>query len=605
MILQALKEYYDRKAADPDAAMAAEGWEWKEIPFLVVINDDGKVVAIEDTREGEGKASRAKRFLVPTLGEKKGNGIKANLLWENIEYLFGVPVPSKTKAKPDVQRVANQHNAFCARLNTLVGDSRALRAAKRFAGADRRSEVEHLSNWPVALAANQSLLLSLQAVGPITDDPAVREAIEGARRKTNPEGFCLVSGLTGELTRLEPPIKGVWGAQTAGANIIAVNNKNERGTNAGATPAFASYGKQQAYNSPVSKATAFAYTTALNHMLGRESRQRMQVGDTSTVFWASKPCRFEEQVVDFFGEPPKDDPDRNTRAVESLFKAPQAGAYAIDGDTARFYVLGLAPNAARIAIRFWIADTVANMAGRIRQHFIDTRIVHGPRDKDSLSLFRLLVSTAVQGKAENIPPNLGGDTMRAILEGLPYPQTLLQAAVRRVRAEQSRKDPRTGKVLPNVTYERSALIKACVNRETRRSKSNKEEELTVSLDETNANIGYRLGRLFAALEKIQQDANPGINATIRDKFYGAASSTPVTVFANLMRLKNHHLAKLESAGRRVFFEKLLGQIVDGIGDFPAHLALADQGRFAIGYYQQMQKFYEKRAESTTSKETAQ
>ena len=274
-----------------------------------------------------------------------------------------------------------------------------------------------------------------------------------------------------------------------------------------------------------------------------------------------------------------------------------------DAET-KFYVLGLAPNASRIAIRFWIVDTVAGMAGKICRHFKDTRIVHGPRDKDTLSLFRLLVSTAAQGEAENIPPNLGGDTMRAVLEGLPYPQTLLQAAIRRIRAEQSKRDKRTGKSLPNVTYERAALIKACLNRTTHFDNPQQQEELQVSLDSANTNIGYRLGRLFAALEKLEREATPGINATIRDKFYGAASSTPVTVFANLMRLTNHHLAKLETRGRRKFFEKLLGEIMNGVADFPAHLWLEDQGRFAIGYYHQMQNFYLKKDDSQQPKGTA-
>jgi len=173
--------------------------------------------------------------------------------------------------------------------------------------------------------------------------------------------------------------------------------------------------------------------------------------------------------------------------------------------------------------------------------------------------------------------------MRSILEGLPYPQTLLQAAVRRIKAEH------------DITYPRAALIKAYLNRRAR-FRHQEQEELTMSLDMTNTNVGYRLGRLFATLEKIQQEASPGINATIRDKFYGAASSTPVTVFGNLTRLKNHHLAKLENPGRRVNFERLIGEIMSGIADFPAHLKLEDQGRFAIGYYHQMQDFFTKKSE---------
>ncbi|MDP2933048.1 MAG: type I-C CRISPR-associated protein Cas8c/Csd1, partial [bacterium] len=376
-----------------------------------------------------------------------------------------------------------------------------------------------------------------------------------------------------EMELTHAAIKGVWGAQSSGANIVSFN-----------LDAFKSFGKDQGANAPVGRIAAFAYTTALNYLLGKDSKQRMQVGDASTVFWSEKAMDFEQQIVEFFGESPKDDPDRSVRAVESLFQSVQTGAFLLDQGATRFYVLGLAPNASRIAVRFWIVDTVAGMAGKICQHFEDTRIAHGPKDKDTISLFRLLIGTAVQGKAENIPPNLSGDTMRAVLAGLPYPKTLLQAAIRRIRAEHQ------------VTHSRAALIKACINRSTRVSNPEEKEELIVSLDENNINIGYRLGRLFAVLEKIQQEANPGINATIRDKFYGAASSTPVTVFGNLMRLKNHHLAKLENVGRRVNLEKLISQIIDGIDDFPAHLKLEDQGRFAIGYYHQMQSFFAKKNE---------
>jgi len=227
---------------------------------------------------------------------------------------------------------------------------------------------------------------------------------------------------------------------------------------------------------------------------------------------------------------------------------------------------------------------VAEMSARIRQHFEDLKISHASFEKPYLSLFRLLKSIATQEDSKNIPPNLAGEFMRAILAGLPYPQTLLQAAVRRIRAERE------------VTYHRAALIKACLNRQARYSPS-QEKEIAVSLDDSNTNPGYRIGRLFSALEKIQEEASPGLNATIRDRFYGAASSSPVTVFA---KLKNHHLAKLEE-GRKRYFEKLIGQIMSVINDFPAHLSLADQGRFAIGYYHQRQAFFTK-SESTTKGE---
>jgi CRISPR-associated protein Csd1 len=577
MILQALKEYYDRKAADPETQIAPPGFEWKEIPFVIVLSPDGIPVSLNQTYEGEGKKRRAKRFLVPQA-VKKTSGIAANLFWDNPEYVLGIVLKDKPK------RVNEQHAAFKKRIDDLgnFADD-GLSAIKNF--LERKNKKEMLQCfgdvWNHFKKEGGNITFSLAGdAGIIPERSHIKSAIieSNALHDEGNRSICLVTGQNDVIERLHPPIKGVYGAQMSGANIVSFN-----------LDAFKSFGKDQGTNAPVGKTAVFTYTTALNHLLAKDSKQRMQVGDASTVFWAEKAHDIEQQIADFFGEPPKDDPARGVRAVESLFKSIENGSLMTDeNEKNRFYVLGLSPNASRISIRFWIVNTVAGMAGKIKQHFDDLRIVHGPKDKDFFSLFRLLLSTAVQGNADNIPPNLAGDTMRSILEDLPYPQTLLQAAIRRIRAEHE------------ITYFRAAMIKACINRSTRFKNPNIKEELQMSLDENNTNIGYRLGRLFATLEKIQQEANPGINATIRDRFYGAASGTPSTVFGNLMRLKNHHLAKLESAGRRVLFEKLLGQIIDGVEakiSFPAHLNLEDQGRFAIGYYHQMQKFFTKKTDN--------
>lgn len=572
MILHALYDYYQRKSIDPDAHMAPPGFEWKEIPFVLEIDAKGRPVQIEDTREGDGKKKRAHSYLVPQ-GVKRASGIAANLLWDNAEYLLGVD----TKGKPE--RVAEQHQAFVARLESLpasVLSDPGVQAVLRFLKRVDVNILSHYAVWKEIVEINPNLTFRLHgSTDLVCQRAAVVKAVNARDGAGDEAGFCLVSGAHDEVERLHTAIKGVWGAQTSGANIVSFN-----------LDAFNSYGKTQGANAPIGKQAAFGYTTALNHLLRKDSTQRLQVGDASTVFWAEKPTELETAVVNIFGESPKDDPDRNVHAVASLYKSIDNGLIEKDEGKTRFFVLGLAPNAARIAIRFWHNATVAEIATRIRQHFDDAAIVRTERDPLYPTLFRLLVSVATQGKAENIPPKLGGELMSSVLAGLPYPQTLLAAAVRRIRAEHE------------VTYTRAALIKACINRATRYSTSNTKEELKVSLDESNTNAGYRLGRLFAVLEKIQEEANPGINATIRDRFYGAASSTPVTVFSILLKLKNHHLSKLDNRGRVVNLEKRIGQIMEDIGDFPAQLPLADQGRFAIGYYHQRQDFFKKRDTSS-------
>jgi CRISPR-associated protein Csd1 len=600
MILLALKEYYDRKPELPRA-----GFEMKEIPFVLVLNPDGTPVSLNETYEGTGKGRRAKRFLVPQAVKRSSN-VVANLLWDNPAYALGVD------SEEQPESVAERHAAFRQRIENLgLGPDPGVAAVCSFLSKPDKTEALQVfgNSWEGLQRTGADLSFQLNGQsGLIVQQPSVQAAVINMVAKTEDDKcICLVTGEPQPVERLHAAIKGVWGAQSSGANIVAVNNKIQNGANVGETPAFSSFRKQQGYNSPVGKEAAFAYTTALNYLLGKDSKQRMQVGDASTIFWSQEPSALEDHIADFFGEPPKDDPDRNVRAVASLFQSVYTGAFSLGDSRTRFYVLGLAPNVSRIAVRFWIVDTVAGIAGKICQHFEDTRIVHGPRDQDTLSLFRLLISTATQGKSENILPNLGADVMRAILAGLPYPQTLLEAAIRRIRAEQSKKDKRTGKPVPSVTYERAALIKACLNRSTRSNKPKQKEELHVCLDLTNTNVGYQLGRLFATLERIQirkftQKSGKEPNSTIRDKYYGSASGTPVAVFGTLIRLSKHHLASLENTGERINFEKLLGEIMCGINDFPSHLQLDDQGRFAIGYYHQMQDFFSTRNGSNHRKE---
>lgn len=576
MILQALDAYYRRKQADPDPAnrLPAFGLEEKEIPFVVEIDGTGQLINLVDTRTGEGKKKTGQRFLVPQ-GVKKTSGILANLLWDTAEYVLGVD----TRGKPD--RVAEQHAAFRTRIEALpesVRQDSGICAVLAFLDTPPRDKLEAMPTWSDILATNPVMTFRLHNdLDLVCQRPAVFAAALATGSDEKPDGVCLVSGESAVVERLHPAIKGVWGAQTSGANIVSFN-----------LDAFNSYCKAQGANAPVGRSATFAYTTALNHLLAKDSRQRIQVGDTSTVFWAEEPHDLEASMADLFGEPPKDNPDKNTDAIKALYSAIQSGKFAVGKLDTRFHVLGLAPNAARISIRFWETATAEELARRIKQHFDDLAIVHADYEPEYLSLFRLLTGIAVLNKADNIPPNLGGNVMRAILEGLPYPTTLLNLAVQRCRAEQK------------PTYARSAAIKAYLNRANRRNSN--EREFQPMLDPSNNNPAYRLGRLFAVLEKTQEEASPGLNATIRDRYYSAASSTPVSVFTTLLRLKNHHLGKL-SRGRAIQMEKLIGDIMEGLSDFPRQLTLPDQGRFALGYYHQRQSFFAKAESNNTSEET--
>ena len=568
MILQTLSDYYNRKMASESGSLAPSGFEWKEIPFVFVLDETGTLVQIDDTREGEGKKKRARRFLVPQ-GVKRSSGVLANLLWDNPEYSLGIPL----KSAPE--RVQKQHAAFRERLKSLQNqvEDAGLHSLVRFLSGFGPANLDRFpTEWEEIRTTGPFLGFRLAGDSDLINNRSdVRAAIAGNTdgESSGNEVICLVSGKRDEVAVCHPAIKGVAGAQSSGGNVVSFNLSSG-----------CSFGKEQGYNAPVGKSGAFAYTTALNHLLNKDSKQKMLVGDMTMVFWAEKAHELESAVADFFGEPPKDDPDRNVRAIESLFKSPWIGADPTHDDQTRFFVLGLSPNAARISVRFWTMSTVGELARHIKEHFNDLELVRGPFDKPFLSIFRLLVNVASLNKTENIPPNLAGEMIRSVLDGRRYPSTLLQAAVRRIRADHT------------LSFPRVSLIKACLNRDARLFQKPK-EELHVSLDEANENVGYRLGRLFAVLEKIQGEASPSLNATIRDRFYGAGSGTPVTVFPILMRLKNHHLGKLENRGRVVFFEKLIGTIMSAISEFPAHLVLPDQGRFAVGYYHQQQDFYRK------------
>jgi len=573
MILQELTRYYDRRSRDPDPArrLPSPGLENKEIPFIIELAPDGRTVQLGDTRQLVGKKPRAQSFLVPQ-GVKKTSGVAANLLWDTAAYAIGLATERKGKAE------LTPHAAFRARIEALSPAALADEGVRAVLAALTRADWSVLQRhpaWPEIQDGNP--VMSFRLAGDldlVCQRPLVARTAMQANAGSERQAMCLVDGAPAPIQRLHPAIKGVWGAQTSGANIVSFNAR-----------AFESYGKaeRQGDNAPVGERAAFAYTTALNSLLDKDSRNRVQVGDSSTVFWADAPCRFDGEftLADFFGET-RDDPDRGVRAVHALLGAVQTGQRPVPERDVNFFVLGLAPNAARISVRFWLTAPLGELAPRILRHFTDLKVVRRHEgDPPTPSLFRLLSGLALQGKLDNVPARLAGEWMRAILEGRPYPASLMQAAVIRCKAEQE------------VTYLRAAVLKAWLNRDRRRSHPQSppdEQFFKETLDMEQADVPYRLGRLFAVLERIQQRAMPGINATIRDRYYGAASTTPVVVFTTLLRLKNAHLKKLGD-GENVFFERLIGEVLAPLADFPRQLRLAEQGRFALGYYHQRQHFF--------------
>ncbi|MDD5094296.1 MAG: type I-C CRISPR-associated protein Cas8c/Csd1 [Dehalococcoidia bacterium] len=585
MILQALLAYYRRLAEE--GGIAPQGFKKVEIPFLIILNNHGGFAGLQDTRTQVGKKLVARSFVVPAEQGRSGSKSwqTANLLWDHYGYVLGWP-----KADSDANRemARKQHQTFVAKIKSLherFQEDKEIDAVHRFLAAGDFTSILSDPLWPECakisgcnlsfrIEERLRLVCENENVGTYVSSAfdAASDDADDISTQAVLEGMCLISGEYGLIARLHhrTPIPG------AKSNAKIVSFQKNMG--------FDSYGKLQSYNAPVGEKAMFGYTTALNHMLARSSRQKLQVGDATTVFWAERKHGFEGAFADIFGEPAKGEPEQDYKSLIALFRSPETGARPELDPTTRFFVLGLAPNAARISVRFWWAGTVGEIAENIGQHFDDLETIKGPKEWRRITLKSLLRSTALQEKDDNVSPNLAGDTMKAILAGTPYPQTLLASAIRRCRAEQS------------VHYTRVALIKAILTRETRYYKRN-HKEVAMSLDITNTNPGYLLGRLFAVLEKIQEEASPGINATIRDRFYGAASGTPVTAFPQLMKLKNHHLAKLENRGRAVNLEKQIGEIVDKLdaGDsFPSHLSLPDQGRFAVGYYHQRQAFFTKK-----------
>ncbi|MDP3014253.1 MAG: type I-C CRISPR-associated protein Cas8c/Csd1, partial [Candidatus Subteraquimicrobiales bacterium] len=524
MILQALSDFYIRKMMEGQD-VEPEGFKRVAIPFIIIIRNDGSFVDIDDTRNTVGRKLVANSYFVPKIFEgSRTVNIKANLLWDKAGYVFGVSPDA------DPLRLPKQRKEFRKSIVNYFPEIQNYgEVSAVLAFLDNHvQEITLHKLWGEISTTDPNLAFRLEGKHELICSSDEVKQVLAKHVHSGDRGQCLVTGREDILVRLENPIKGLHGSGKAESHLVSFNES--------AYWSYAKEGKKSRHrNASIGKTASSAYVAAINYL---QRKHFLKVGDATTVFWAEKNHEMENLFADFFGEPPKGLSEQDSAAIKALYKAPKTGAVPLIDDKTLFYVLGLAPNAARIAIRFWYQGSVGEVAEHIRQHFEDISIVHGPKEPEYLSLFRLLCNTATEGKADNIKPKLAGEVMRAILAGTPYPRTLMSAVSTRTMAEQSKRDPKTGKSIQNVNYSRAAIIKALLTRETRYRNSNT-KEVSMSLDTSNTNPGYLLGRLFAVLERAQEQASPGINATIRDRFYGAASSTPVTVFAHLMKLKNH------------------------------------------------------------------
>lgn len=575
MILQSLHRLYARLADDSSYGIAPPGFSWQKIGFRVVIRPDGSLFDIEDARSPDetGKL-HATPTIVPGDAKPPGAGINPCLLWDNQTYLLGRQPEDKKDGFG-----SNRFEAFKRRhleLETSLSSTR-FSLVCRF-----------LESWSPELLADHPKLEDVgtgfgvfQIQGEkhhVHEDP---EITQWWRENRPPEDAgeaaqCLISGDWEPIARLHPKIKGVTGAQSAGASIVSFNDN-----------AYESYAKDHGENSPVGVTAASEYGAALNSLLTgpKSGKHRLRVGDTTAVFWTEEPTLVEDCFAELLGtgsNAPEEvqDPEQRDR-IERLLRAVRSGGRFQELDDTPpetpFHILGLAPNAARLSVRFYHRSSVADLLAKLHDHQQNLEIVReftearGKRlpDAEFPPFWQILGQTA--RAADEIPPLLGGALARSILDGSNYPEALYNAVIRRIRADR------------RVNYLRAAILKAVLIR-------NHQQHIPTMLDSENTDPAYRLGRLFSALEKTQEDAQPGINATIRERFYSAASATPAGVFPRLLRTYQHHLAKL-SGGAKVNREKLIQEILAPVERFPTQLNLKKQGLFAIGYYHQRKNFF--------------
>ena len=573
MILKALYDYYNRCGDLP-----MPGMEEKEIGFLVVISKSGEFLRFEDCRMDK---NHARTYLVKKHVGRSSAAV-ANYLYDNSAYVLGVS--DKSNGKEQLY-----FDTFKQKVNSIFetfpenNDLSALAAFYRQTRENIAAAVEGDPLWE-DIKKNLSKKFSTFSFR-IDGDTKImaekKEILQLGDHEGNGEHkcICLVTGIHG--APVETTTATMIPGSQATAKLVAFQ------VNSG----YDSYGKKKCDNAPISEDAEFAYTTALNAMLQSGSRNKFAVGNRTFVFWASSKSEAAEQAEDSlfdllgYTEEKQDDPNAKIEQVRKVFTSIYSGTLKTSLDD-NFYILGLAPNSARIAVVYWSESSLKDFASKILRHFEDMEIIDTRKEKKPyMGIKDMLSAVTLGGKQSEATPNLPEAIVKSIFQGTPYPYTLFSACIRRIRAESGDKEKSP------IRIGRIAILKAFLNRTNDNNK-----KIDTMLDKDNTNPGYLCGRLFAVLDRTQEDAN-GISS-IRERYMNAASATPSSVFATILNLSSHHLEKLPNEGKKVFYEKLKQEIIDKIPaeGFPAHLDLQDQGRFFIGYYHQRQDFFTKKEE---------
>lgn len=573
MILQALTRYYEALAAQGE--IAVPGWVPVRVSWALELNEAGELLALQPLEvpvERGKKTVLMPREMTLPMPEKRTVGVAANFLCDNCVYMLGID----TKGKPE--RALKCFEACRDRHRELLSgvDHPAARAVTRFFASWKPEEA---ARHPALAGVLDNLMKGGNLVFLVNDAfaqdvPEIRAAWDAARQPAEDAVIrtCLVTGQRAPIARLHPSIKKVWDAQPTGASLVSFN-----------VPSFESYGCEgaQGLNAPVSEHAAFAYTAALNYLTAAENH-RLHLGDMTVVYWSENGLDvYADAMTAALGDGIDDRDLHATMLAVAQGRSVLWHNLPVEPEVP-FCILGLAPNASRLSVRFFLTGSFGDFARHLVAHHERMRIVRPAYEKwETLPVWAMLRETVNPNAKDKKPlPPMAGDVTRAILTDARYPETLMRQVQLRIRAEH------------DVSWGKAAILKAYLLKNT--DNEAYREVLQVELNEQATYQPYLLGRMFAVLEWLQQAANPGINTTIKDKYFNAACATPATVFPTLIRLAQAHLRKLDG-GIRVYHEKRLTELAGAMTrSYPARLSLEDQGIFQLGYYHQRQKDFTKK-----------